>query len=512
MQTPADYVRESSIARLAAQGKKLLETHRATLDAIERQFGVQPSVLLAIWGRETAYGGYKLPHDALRVLATQAYTGRRKDMFRGEFLAALKMLQDGVPRDKMRSSWGGAMGLTQFLPSEFYKHAVDFDGDGKVDIWTSIRMRLRQRPSNSPTKGWQRGARWAYEVRVPSGADCTIAQPGHVMPIGEWLRRGYALAYGPQARSPRAEERGFAAVAGRHLWPGIPGAEELFRHQRSTTSPTFMCCSSAISATAFWTRVRSRLPWSKNTQLRSEQVEAMQRTLTARGLYGDKIDGKAGMLTRAALGAYQKANGLKLDCWPTAEVLAHMQKKQIKARRRFRVRRAGVRVVTCVLLTSRAEEPRTAPADNVAVGIADGTAGPVPAQAAVSWRCAIRIGLVAGDRVVSARIGVGRRVGNRVADDGRADEARANAEANAAAAAARVGGGRRHCGRQPAPRWPRLVISIFFIRFSKMRPARRRSQNKIVTTSSLFCYARPPICRKFDWRHQQNPAVTCSAR
>ena len=82
--------------------------------------------LLAIWGRETAYGGYKLPHDAMRVLATQAYTGRRKDMFRGEFLAALKMLQDGVPREKMRSSWGGAMGLTQFLPSEFYKHARRF--------------------------------------------------------------------------------------------------------------------------------------------------------------------------------------------------------------------------------------------------------------------------------------------------------------------------------------------------------------------------------------------------
>src|SRR6185503_18559877 len=91
VQTPADYVRESSIARLAAQGKKLLDQHRATLAAIEKRFGVQPAVLLAIWGRETAFGGYKLPHDAIRVLATQAYLGRRKDMFRGEFLAALKM-------------------------------------------------------------------------------------------------------------------------------------------------------------------------------------------------------------------------------------------------------------------------------------------------------------------------------------------------------------------------------------------------------------------------------------
>ena len=231
MQTPADYVRESSIARLAAQGKKLLDEHRATLDAIERQFGVPPSVLLAIWGRETAYGGYKLPHDAIRVLATQAYTGRRKDMFRGEFLAALKMLQDGVPREKMRSSWGGAMGLTQFLPSEFYKHAVDFDGDGKVDIWTSIPDALASAAKQLANKGWQRGERWAYEVRMPAGVDCTIAQPGHVMPIGEWLKRGYAPAYGRKLSRRRTEERRFAAAAGRHLWSGVPDAEELFRHQ-----------------------------------------------------------------------------------------------------------------------------------------------------------------------------------------------------------------------------------------------------------------------------------------
>ena len=178
MQTPADYVRESSIARLAAQGKKLLETHRATLDAIERQFGVPPSVLLAIWGRETAYGGYKLPHDALRVLATQAYIGRRKDIFRGEFLVALKMLQDGVPRDRMRSSWGGAMGLTHSCRRSSTSMRVDFDGDGKVDIWTSVPDALASAAKQLANKGWQRGERWAYEVRVPAGIDCTIAQPG----------------------------------------------------------------------------------------------------------------------------------------------------------------------------------------------------------------------------------------------------------------------------------------------------------------------------------------------
>src|SRR5664280_2903788 len=133
VQTPAQYLREPTFARLAAQGKKLAAQYRDTLARIEKEFGVPGNVVLAIWGRETEYGGEKQPHDAIRVLATQAYVGKRKDFFRNEFLHALKMLQDGVQRADLRSSWGGAMGLTQFLPSEFYKYAVDFDGDNRAD-------------------------------------------------------------------------------------------------------------------------------------------------------------------------------------------------------------------------------------------------------------------------------------------------------------------------------------------------------------------------------------------
>src|SRR5215510_7562371 len=128
VQTPSQYLRESSFDRLATRGRELAVQYRDTLARIEKEFGVPGNVVLAIWARETDYGGYQLPHDAIRVLATQAYIGKRKDFFRNEFLHALKMLQDGVPRADLRSSWGGAMGLTQFLPSEFYKYAVDFDG------------------------------------------------------------------------------------------------------------------------------------------------------------------------------------------------------------------------------------------------------------------------------------------------------------------------------------------------------------------------------------------------
>ena len=315
----------SSIARLAAQGKKLWDQHRATLAAIEQRYGVPPQVILAIWGRETAFGGHKLPHNAIRVLATQAYLGRRKEMFREEFLTALKILQEGhVKLADMRSSWAGAMGHTQFLPSEFYKHAVDFDGDGRRDIWTSVPDALAAAASQLVAKGWQRGKRWAYEVKVPGGIDCTIAEPGVTLPIGEWIKRGYAPAYGRKLSADELKETASLLLPEGTYGPGFLTPKNYFVIKDYNFSDLYVLFVGHLSdriqdARPFET------PWSKNTQLKTAEVEAMQRVLTARGLYKDKIDGRAGMLTRSALGAYQKANGLKLDCWPTAAVLSHMR-------------------------------------------------------------------------------------------------------------------------------------------------------------------------------------------
>src|ERR1700677_1644660 len=168
VQVPADYVKEASIAALAAEGQRLMAKYRVPLAAIEARFGVPATIMLAIWGRETDYGRYTLPYDAVRVLATQAYVARRKDTYRHEFILALKIIGDGeVARKDMRSSWAGATGLTQFLPSEFYKHGVDFDGDGHVDIWKSVPDALASAAQQLVNKGWQPGVRWAYEVQAP---------------------------------------------------------------------------------------------------------------------------------------------------------------------------------------------------------------------------------------------------------------------------------------------------------------------------------------------------------
>jgi lytic murein transglycosylase len=291
---------------------------------------VPASVILAIWGRETAYGAHRLPHNAVRVLATQAYLGRRKEQFRQEFLLALKILQEGhVPLAGMRSSWAGAMGHTQFLPSEFYQHAVDFDGDGRRDIWNSVPDALASAAKQLVAKGWQRGERWAYEVHVPSGIDCTIAQPGYVLSIGEWLKRGYLPAYKRRLSAHEMRQEASLLMPEGTYGPAFLTPKNYFVIKDYNFSDLYVLFVGHLSDRIADARPFER-PWSKNTQLRTERVEAMQSTLTELGLYGDKIDGKAGMLTRAAVGAYQKANGLKLDCWPTAEVLGHMQRARGK--------------------------------------------------------------------------------------------------------------------------------------------------------------------------------------
>jgi lytic murein transglycosylase len=325
VQVPADYLKETTITRLAAQGQKLMQQYHATLAAIERRFGVPATMILAIWGRETDYGRYRLPYDALQVMATQAYVGRRKEQYRNEFVLALKILDEGdVSRKDFRSSWAGATGLTQFLPSEFYKHGVDFDGDGRVNIWTSVPDALASAAQQLVNKGWQPGVRWAYEVNAPKNVDCTQGVPEVTRPIGAWLRAGFVPVRGEKLSAAEQAQPASLLQPEGVYGPSFLTTKNYFVIKEYNFSDLYVLFVGHLSD-----RMTSPLPfatkWSASTQLRSRDVEAMQRHLTTLGLYHDKIDGKAGMLTRAALGAYQKAAGLKVDCWPSEAVLHAME-------------------------------------------------------------------------------------------------------------------------------------------------------------------------------------------
>ena len=321
VQVPADYLKEASIARLAEEGQRLMAKYRDALSRIEERFGVPGPIVLAIWGRETDFGRYTLPYDGLRVLATQAYVGRRKDTYRTEFILALKLINDGeVTRKDMRASWAGATGLTQFLPSEFYKHAVDFDGDGRKDIWHSVPDALASAARQLVDKGWQRDLRWAYEVRAPANVDCAIGVPEVTKPLGQWLREGFVPVRGQQLSAAEQAEPASLLQPEGIYGPAFLTTKNYFVIKEYNFSDLYVLfvghlADRMVSPQPFAT------PWSASTQLRTADVEAMQRHLTRIGLYADKIDGKAGMKTRAALGAYQKVAGLKVDCWPSEAVL-----------------------------------------------------------------------------------------------------------------------------------------------------------------------------------------------
>jgi len=221
------------------------------------------------------------------------------------------------------------MGLTQFLPSDYLKYAVDFAGTGRADIWNSVPDALASAAKQLVGEGWQRGLHWAYEVRAPADVDCTVGVPDYTLPIGDWLTRGFAPAYGRVLSAPeRAAPASLLQPAGLY-GPSFLATANYFALKEYNYSDLYVLfvghLSDLIDGGRPFATASFETPWAKVAQLPTDDLTRMQQILTARGLYHDKIDGKAGMLTRSALGDYQKRNGLKVDCWPSAAVLQKMQ-------------------------------------------------------------------------------------------------------------------------------------------------------------------------------------------
>ena len=164
--------RQSHIdANRIARGRGIYLAQRARLAKIEREMGVPGSIMVSIWGNETNYGSYTGNFDLLRSLASLAYDGRRRELFAEEFVAALRTLDRGVPRERLKGSWAGATGNPQFLPSAYLRLGRDGDGDGRADIWTSPADTLASIASYFVDAGWRRGQPWGLAVSVPVGFD-----------------------------------------------------------------------------------------------------------------------------------------------------------------------------------------------------------------------------------------------------------------------------------------------------------------------------------------------------
>ena len=322
---PQAYINKTQLTRLAAAGRALQGEHAETLKQIEREIGVEAEAVLASWGRETAFGAHTLPHSAIRALATQAYLGRRKDMFRNELLHALRLIEDGtITREALRSSWAGAVGLPQLMPSEFDRWAYDLDGDGRKDIWNSIPDALATIARQLQGKGWVKGQTWGYEVRLPASVDCALEGPENARPLSEWMALGVTRAFDRRFPPSQLAAEAYLMMPGGAYGPAFLVLENYRVIRRYNMSDLY-----AVFVGNHADRIAGggdfEAPWQNIAQLTAKDVEEIQRRLKSLGYGIDKVDGKVGSNTRWQIGSYQRNQRIKVDCWPTAGLLKQMR-------------------------------------------------------------------------------------------------------------------------------------------------------------------------------------------
>jgi len=173
------------------KGRKVYDQHRALLEKVGKEIGVQPRFIVALWGIETDFGRLTGGFNVVNSLATLAFDGRRSAYFRKELFNALQILNEGhIAPDKMTGSWAGAMGQPQFMPSSFVNFAIDYDRDGRRDIWTTQADVFGSAANYLKRVGWKDDQTWGREVRLPAGFDAGLAEAKAMKPIGGWQALG----------------------------------------------------------------------------------------------------------------------------------------------------------------------------------------------------------------------------------------------------------------------------------------------------------------------------------
>ncbi len=327
---PQDYLDKKYLTTLAGQARGFARQHAASLDRVEADLGVDRRIVLAIWGRETAFGAHKLPHYAIRVLASQAYTGRRRELFRRELLFGLKMLEDRIVTvANMKSSWAGAMGLTQFLPSEFYQSAYDLDRDGTADLFNSVPDALGSAAKQLKDKGWVATLPWGFEVKVPATLDCGYDGPANERSLEAWTKAGVTTTSGRPIPPALMARNAYLMSPGGAYGPSFLVTDNFKVLRAYNTSDLYAVfvghLADRIGGTSDFDT-----PWQAIRQLPNRDVEEIQKLLKAAGSPIDKIDGKIGSNTRWLIGTYQRKAGLKVDCWPTSALLSHLRSSPVR--------------------------------------------------------------------------------------------------------------------------------------------------------------------------------------
>lgn len=312
--SPGAYFGESGINALVSGGRSQLSRHRKTLDAIEARFGVPREVLVAVWARETGYGQAALPHPAIRALATGAFIGRRKEFFRKELIAALQILEAGdITPSRMKSSWAGALGQPQFLPSYYLNYAVDFDGDRHRDIWESVPDTLASIANFLKAQGWNPERSWGVEARVPADIRCSLEGPEQGRPMAEWAADGVTRIDGKPLPGLERNRTAYLLMPAGRLGPAFIVTENFYTLKTYNNSDLYALYIVHLAA-RFESNKSFVAKWGKTGGFTRGDVARMQKQLEAEGHDVGGSDGLVGFKTRIAVGKWQAAKGKAETC------------------------------------------------------------------------------------------------------------------------------------------------------------------------------------------------------
>lgn len=309
-----------SDARIA-NGRENGQRFQQTLARIEQVYGVEAKVVLAIWGMETNYGTFRGDINVIEALATLAYAGGRRQSFgQQQLLAALRIIQNGdTAPANMRGSWAGAMGHTQFIPTSYQSYAVDFDGDGRRDVWGEDPTDALASAANYLRRfGWQKGQPWGVEVRLPEGFNYANIDDRLRQPVRTWTEVGVRSLNGDAV--PNYGEASLFAPAGARgpVFMVFQNFRVIKRYNNAN--------SYALGVGHLADRIAGANPflatWPRGDRplSRTEKLELQQRLLS-RGFNPGAPDGKIGPNTIAAIRAYQRSQGLAPDGYASAALL-----------------------------------------------------------------------------------------------------------------------------------------------------------------------------------------------
>jgi membrane-bound lytic murein transglycosylase B len=303
------------------RGHEILAQYRPVFDAMEKAYGVDRHIVTAIWGIESNFGTSGGERSVVRSTATLACVGRRQAYFRDEFLAALEILDRGdIDPDKLKGSWAGAFGPTQFMPTSFKRYAVDFDGDGRRDVVDSVPDLVGSTANNLKLDGWAPGQTWGYEVALPQGLDYLLADGAKTMPVKEWEKLGVARINGKGF--PRPSDR-----ATLFLPAGATGPAFLMLNNFRVLTKYNPAEAYALAIGHLADRLRGDPPivtaWPRQERmLSSTERYEMQQHLVRLGFdIGGEPNGRINAKSRSAIRNFQAAQGLVPDGFATVGML-----------------------------------------------------------------------------------------------------------------------------------------------------------------------------------------------